>query len=204
MAGAKAAKTDRSLPLHWWWHVFEPAAPARPALLALRARRHAPSKAGLAGAAGSKTCAFESRPCWRCGLEDMRPRKPALLALRARRNASSCVSPSILVKVERKTPVWHWVSPHRRPSWDKHRSRVCRVSPADALGGRAGAEPVAELLENFSVMGIGAVQMFALGNQFQVIVAGHVHLAKDGFKPLQVMGVNHEELVFVELDLHRL
>src|SRR5713101_2771248 len=47
------------------------------------------SKAGLAGAAGSKECAFESRPCWRCGLEGMRLRKPALLALRARRNAPS-------------------------------------------------------------------------------------------------------------------
>src|SRR6266849_3141538 len=123
MAGAKAAKTDRSLPLHWWWHVFEPAAPARPALLALRARRHGPSKAGLAGAAGSKSRAFENRPCWRCGLEDMRLRKPALLALRARRHAPS--KAGLAGAAGSKT-----CALESRPCWrcglEEMRHRVCR------------------------------------------------------------------------------
>jgi hypothetical protein len=60
------------------------------------------------------------------------------------------------------------------------------------------------LLEGFNVLRIGTVQMFCLCDEAEVVVTLKTRLSHDALKRFQVVGVDDQEFVLVELDLHGL
>src|SRR5262245_20084416 len=73
----------------------------------------------------------------------------------------------------------------------------------DDLGRFADAEAVAELVEEFAVLGLGTVQVIPFCNQLHLVVAVDAVLPQDALERLQVLGVDDEQFVLVELDFHR-
>src|SRR5438132_1715712 len=80
---------------------------------------------------------------------------------------------------------------------------VCLTLPVGMFCRLAGAEAEAELLELGGIMRLGRMEVFPFGDELHGIVARQTGLFQDGFKGLEIVGVDDQQLVFVELDFHR-
>jgi hypothetical protein len=78
----------------------------------------------------------------------------------------------------------------------------CYGLPIHVLGGFSDAETETELLEDFCVVWFGAVQVLAFGDELERGVAANAGLEEDALKRLEILGVDDQQLVLVELDLH--
>src|SRR5262245_25717623 len=77
-----------------------------------------------------------------------------------------------------------------------------RASAVERLGEGADAQAAAELFEGVLVLRPGAVQVLSFGDQLHGVVARDAGLAQDALEGAQVAGVDDQQLVLVELDLH--
>src|SRR5258708_4494104 len=74
--------------------------------------------------------------------------------------------------------------------------------PIDALHGFANAQAIAELIKDRAEGGVGAVQVFAFGNDLQVVVAADAVAFENVCEGLEIGGVGYQQLVLVELNFH--
>src|SRR5438552_13635736 len=74
--------------------------------------------------------------------------------------------------------------------------------PAHALDRFAHAQAIAKLGERLAVLLVGAVQVLAFGDELQAIVAANTVVLENANERRQIGGIDNQQLVFVELDLH--
>src|SRR5712691_2360230 len=74
--------------------------------------------------------------------------------------------------------------------------------PVDAFDGFAHAEAVAKLFELLVEAWVAAVHVLALGDELEPVVAVDAQLLQEDLEGTDVGGVDDQELVLIELDLH--
>src|SRR5215831_19347529 len=93
-------------------------------------------------------------------------------------------------------------SPRGQAPWASSLCRPLAEAELPAMGfdGFADTQAVAELVEFAAMTRVGAMEMFALGDELHLVVAGDAVVFQHGDEGAQVGGVDDQELVLVELD----